>query len=260
VRAPRVTDPRIHFESFGAGRPIMLVHGWGTDLRHHWVATGWVDALRAVRRVIAIDCRGHGRSEKPREQAAYGYRAMSTDVLRVMDELGIETADFLGYSLGAFMGVCLLADDRQRFSSMVLGGIGDETPKSAAACLAIAAGLRAPDPEAISDPIGRAARAYAAANPKNDLEALALSALQMWPEGFPLELAGPALAEVDIPVLVVNGADDQPYVRSDERLVAAIPGARLVRIPGADHASTVAHPLFRETVVEFLRGVRSSTP
>lgn len=250
-----MTDPRIHFEYFGAGPPIVLVHGWGSDLRHNWVATGWVEALSSIRRVIALDCRGHGRSEKPHEQAAYGYRAMSRDVLRVMDELGIERADFLGYSLGAFMGVCLLADDRRRFSSMVLGGIGDETLKSAAACIAIAKGLRAPDPEAIRDPVGRAARAYADANPDNDLEALALSALQMWPEGFPLELGGAALAQVDIPVLIVNGDDDQPYVRSDERLVAAIPGARLVRIPGADHGSAVANPRFRDAVLGFLSGL-----
>ena len=116
----------------------------------------------------------------------------------------------------------------------------------------IAAALRAPDPDAITNPIGRAARAYASANPDNDLEALALSALQMWPEGFPLELGGPALADVDVPVLVVNGADDQPYVRSDERLVKEIPGARLARIAGADHGTALTYPRFRELALEFL--------
>ncbi len=244
---------QIHYTSFGAGRPIVLVHGWGTDLQHNWVETGWVEALRPIRRVIALDCRGHGLSAKPRAQAVYGYRAMSGDVLGVMDQLGIAKADFLGYSMGAFMGVCLLADHRERFGSMILGGIGDETPKSAGACVPIASGLRAADPDAIVDPIGRAARAYAAANPNNDLEALALSALEMWPEGYPLQLAGSGLKDVDIPVLVVNGSEDQPYVRSDERLVAAIPGARLCRIPGADHLTAVADPRFREAALDFLR-------
>lgn len=255
-----MTEPRIHCETFGAGPPIVLVHGWGASLRRNWVDTGWVDALCGLRRVVALDCRGHGRSDKPREQAAYGYRAMSRDVLRVMDALGIAKADFLGYSLGAFMGACLLGDARERFTSMVLGGIGDETPASAAACVPIAAALRARDPGAIADPIGRAARAFVDADPDSDREALALAALQMWPEGFPRALAGPRLADVDIPVLVVNGADDQPYVRSDERLVAAIPGARLVRIPGADHFSAATHPRFREAVFEFLRGVQTSPP
>jgi pimeloyl-ACP methyl ester carboxylesterase len=246
---------RIHYQSFGAGRPIVLAHGWGSDLQHHWLATGWVEALSAIRRVIALDCRGHGRSDKPHDQTRYGYRDMSRDVLSVMDRLEIAKADFLGYSLGAFMGVCLLGDAGHRFSAMVLGGIGDETPSSSHACIGIAAALRAPHPDAIVDPLGRAARAFAAANPANDLEALALSALQMWPEGYPLELGGAGLSAVDLPVLVVNGADDQPYVRSDERLVAAIPGARLARIPGADHFTAVADPRFRALAIDFLSAV-----
>ncbi len=246
---------RIHYRSIGAGRPIVLVHGWGSDWRHNWQATGWVEALRRIRRVIALDCRGHGRSDKPHEQAAYSYRSMSRDVLRVMDRLEIETADFFGYSMGAFMGACLLDEAPRRFRAMVLGGIGDETPESSGACHAIAAGLRAPDASAISDKMGRAARAFVAVNPHSDLEALALSALQMWPEGYPLKLAGNRRAELKLPVLVVNGADDQPYVRSDERLVAAIPGARLQRIPGTDHLSVVGDPRFRAAVIGFLSGL-----
>jgi hypothetical protein len=53
-------------------------------------------------------------------------------------------------------------------------------------------------------------------------------------------------------LLVVNGADDDPYVRSDERFVAEIPGARLVRIPGRDHRSVVPDPRFKGAVIEFL--------
>jgi pimeloyl-ACP methyl ester carboxylesterase len=243
---------QIHYECFGAGRPIVLAHGWGSDARHNWLRTGWVDALSAIRRVIALDLRGHGLSAKPHEQAAYGYRAMSRDVLRVMDELEIVRADFLGYSLGSFIGACLLGDAPRRFSAMVLGGIGDETPASSAACTVIAAALRAPRAEDVSDPVGRVYREFVAANPHSDLEALALSALQMWPEGYPLALAGSRLSDVDLPVLVVNGADDLPYVLTDERLVAAIPGARLVRIPGRDHMSVVADPRFRAAVIDFL--------
>jgi pimeloyl-ACP methyl ester carboxylesterase len=244
---------RIHYESFGAGRPIVLVHGWGSDLQHNWVQTGWVEALCAVRRVVALDCRGHGLSDKPHAPAAYGYRAMSRDVLRVMDQLGIERADLLGYSMGSFMGACLLGDAPQRFGAMALGGIGDETAESAGACRAIAAALRAPRDALPADPLGRAVRAFVLANPHNrDLEALALSALQMWPEGYPLALAGPRLAALDLPVLVVNGADDRPYVASDERFVMAIPGARLVRIPGRDHLSTVGDARFKSAVIEFL--------
>ena len=66
---------------------------------------------------------------------------------------------------------------------MVLGGIGDETEESAAVCHLIAASLRADDPSEIADPVGRAYRRYVDADPTNDREALAVAALQMWPDG-----------------------------------------------------------------------------
>ena len=242
----------IHYECFGAGTPLVLAHGWGSDLAHNWQRTSWVDALATQRRVIAFDSRGHGRSAKPREQRLYGYRAMSRDVIAVLDHAGISRADFFGYSLGAFLGVCLLVDEPARFRAFVLGGIGDETPQSAAAGAEIAKALRG---EPTSHPLAKATRAFVAANPTSDFEALALSAAEMWPQGYPRALGGSALADVRAPVLIVNGAEDHPYVASDERLASAIPSARLVRIPGRDHLSVVADARFRDIVLEFLAEV-----
>jgi pimeloyl-ACP methyl ester carboxylesterase len=112
--------------------------------------------------------------------------------------------------------------------------------------------LRAPDPSRITDPLGVGYRMYAAADPDNDLEALAISALQMWPEGYPLKLGGEGLGRVRIPVLIVNGSEDHPYVDSDELLADAIPGAQLVTLPGADHLGAVMHPGFKDAVRGFL--------
>ena len=242
----------IHYEQFGEGRPIVLVHGWGADAKRNWIDTGWVAALERVRRVIMLDCRGHGRSDKPLTQHSYGYRAMSEDVLQVMDELGLHEADLFGYSMGAFMAVALLGHHGERFTSVVMGGIGDENERSEAACIVIADALRSHDPALITDPLGRAYRAFVDADPNNDREALALAALQMWPEGHPLDLGGAGLREVDVPVLVVNGADDHPYVDSAHRLVAALRRARLVTIPATDHLSVVTDERFKTAVLDFL--------
>lgn len=245
---------KIHYQTFGAGAPMILVHGWGSDTQRNWVDAGWVDALKADRLLISIDVRGHGDSDKPHDQTAYAYAAMSRDVLGVMDHLGIAKADLMGYSMGSFMGAWLLGHRADRFTAMILGGIGDETEASKDACLAIADALRAPDVASIKDPLGRGYRAYVASNPKNtDLEALALSALQMWPEGYPVELGGEGLAKANIPVLIVNGDQDHPYIDSDERLAAVLPNARIVEIPGANHLSAVTHPKFKEAALEFLR-------
>jgi len=242
----------IHFEHRGEGPAIVLMHGWSASTRTNWEAPGWIERLRPLRRVVGVDVRGHGASDKPHEQSRYGYAAMAHDVLAVMDHLEIERADFVGHSLGAFSGVHLLGHHSDRFGAFVLMGIGDETPESLAVLPVITEALRAASPEAIEDPIGRAYRGIVDGDPRNDREALALAALQMWPEGFPLELGGPGLGRTDNPVLVLNGSDDRPYVESDERLVAAIPGARLSRIPGADHLGPVLDPRFQDAAAVFL--------
>jgi pimeloyl-ACP methyl ester carboxylesterase len=243
---------KIYYETSGEGDPVILVHGWGSSIKHNWVNTGWVETLDARRRVVSLDVRGHGESDKPHDQAVYSYARMSRDVLHVMDHLGIAKADFIGYSMGSFMGVSLLGHARERFTSMILGGIGDETDQSLAALPKLVAGLRAKEGSRITDPVASGYRAYARADERNDLEALALSALQIWPEGFPLQLGGPGLADVDIPILIVNGANDHPYIDTVHRLVGAIPGARLAVIPDRDHLSVVTDPRFKHEALAFL--------
>jgi pimeloyl-ACP methyl ester carboxylesterase len=245
---------RIHHEVTGEGHPIVLVHGWGLGSERNWVDTGWVAALAAVRRVVTLDVRGHGRSDKPLDPAAYGYRAMSADVVQVLDELGIERADYLGYSMGAFIGAALLGSHPERFTSMVLGGIGDETAESAAACVGIAAALGTDDPSTIADPVGRASRAFVDLDPTSDREALAVAALAMWPDGHPLDLAGPIGADADVPVVVVNGGDDHPYVDTAPAFVAALRDAKHVVLPGVDHMTALFDPGFRTAVLELLDG------
>lgn len=249
----RSGDLRIHYEVHGEGAPLILVHGWSGSIALNWQLPGWIDALRSEGQVIAIDIRGHGDSDKPHDPEAYGYAAMSEDVIAVMDHLGIARADFVGYSLGAFVGAYLLGHELDRLTSAVLMGIGDEDEESLAMAPRIAAALRAASPTEIQDPEAAAYRAIVDLDPRNDREALAVAALAMWPEGFPIELGGAGLADVDIPVLILNGSEDIPYARTDDALAAAIPGSRLVEIPGADHLGVVTDVRFRDEVLSFLR-------
>lgn len=209
-------------------------------------------AIQSVRQVFALDCRGHGKSDKPYDQKAYSYSVMAQDVICLMDHLNIAKVDLFGYSMGACMAVYLLGHNRERLSSVIMGGIGDETEESKEARF-IAEALRVKDPAQIADPLGRGYRTYVDSNPNNDREALALSALQMWPEGYPIQLGGVGLADVDIPVLIINGEDDEPYVRSDNKLADAIPGAQLVRIPNKDHISVIIDQQFKREVLRFLK-------
>ncbi len=86
----------------GAGDPVLLVHGFASNHAVNWVNTMWVKTLtRAGYRVIALDNRGHGQSEKLYEPAAYTPAVMAEDARRLLDHLGIERADVMGYSMGA---------------------------------------------------------------------------------------------------------------------------------------------------------------
>ena len=98
----RSGDVSLAFVDEGKGDPIVLIHGFASNLRVNWESTGWISALvSAGRRVIALDNRGHGKSDKPHEREAYGTPVMADDVIHLLDHLSISRADLMGYSMGA---------------------------------------------------------------------------------------------------------------------------------------------------------------
>lgn len=74
----------------------------------------------------------------------------------------------------------------------------------------------------------------------------------MWPDGYPLVLLGSDLQRADLPVLIVNGENDHPYVDSADQLAQALPDARHVRIPATDHLTVVPDERFKQAVMQFL--------
>ena len=84
---------RIHYEVAGSGDPLVLYHGL-TGSGERWRDTGYVASLSDAHHLILIDARGHGGSDKPRDQAAYGRRRQATDVVAVLNDLEIATARF----------------------------------------------------------------------------------------------------------------------------------------------------------------------
>lgn len=115
----------IHYEVFGEGKPIVLVHGFASSQQHNWVSTGWIDTLTTVRQVVALDCRGHGQSGTPQGAGAYAPDAMCDDVIAVMDHLDIARADLFGYSMGAGIALRLLVAHPERFATAIVGGVGE---------------------------------------------------------------------------------------------------------------------------------------
>ncbi len=112
---------RIHYQVVGDGPALMLHHGtMGSG--DSWRLDGYVAALEASYRLILVDARGHGGSDKPHDRALYTGSHFAGDVFAVLDDLGLETTLFWGYSLGARIGFEAANIAPERFSAFILGG------------------------------------------------------------------------------------------------------------------------------------------
>ena len=113
---------RIAYEVVGDGNPLMLVPGFSQS-RGDWKQTGLVEAfVNAGRKVILVDPRGHGSSDKPHDPAAYRSAAVATDLIAVMDRLEIAVADVLGYSRGAWIAIATAIHHPERVRAVIGGG------------------------------------------------------------------------------------------------------------------------------------------
>jgi pimeloyl-ACP methyl ester carboxylesterase len=114
---------RIHYIVEGEGEPVLLIHGFSVDIGRNWGAPGIIKALSRDYRVIALDNRGHGQSDKPHDPKKYGAE-MTEDAVRLLDHLKIDKAHVVGYSMGARITAELLASHPDRLLTATLGGFG----------------------------------------------------------------------------------------------------------------------------------------
>src|SRR4051812_16051972 len=87
----------LHYDASGTGDPVLLVHSLGFD-GSLWQSVGVTDALiQAGRSVVALDLRGHGRSQRWHEPARYGIDTMARDIASLVDLLGLQAVDLAAY-------------------------------------------------------------------------------------------------------------------------------------------------------------------
>jgi pimeloyl-ACP methyl ester carboxylesterase len=112
---------RIRYEVVGEGPPLVLHHQTLGSLED-WQDFGYLAALKCDRRLVLVDARGHGASDKPHDPSAYDLSLRVGDVTAVLDDLGIRQADYFGYSLGGWIGFGMAKYAPQRIRSLILGG------------------------------------------------------------------------------------------------------------------------------------------
>jgi pimeloyl-ACP methyl ester carboxylesterase len=167
---------------------------------------------------------------------------MAGDVARLLDQVDVPAADYLGYSMGARIGLQVVLEFPTRVRRAVLGGIG--TAGAIESADAIAEAFLGAEPT--SDPVAETFYRFASARPTNDLKALAACITGLRPVRDPA-----LLAAIQTPILIVVGDRDELAVDAPE-LVELMPSSHLVTIPGRDHMGTVPAKEFKQAAIEFL--------
>lgn len=237
---------RIAYLDEGDGEPILLIHGFASNIAANWIDPQWVRTLtQAGRRVIALDNRGHGESDKLYEPERYGAPEMAEDARRLLDHLGIERADVLGYSMGARIAAFLAFAHPERVRSVIFGGLGINMVRGMIGSGPLAKALEAPRLEDVTNDTARSFRIFAEQT-KSDLKALA-ACMRGPREKVPREKLG----EITVPVLVAVGSKDV-IGGSGAALAELIPSAQFLEITGRDHMKAVGDSRFKQGVLDFL--------
>ena len=220
---------RIYFEVEGAegAAAVVMHHGFLADLES-WRERGFVDMLRDRFRILLMDSRGHGRSDKPREPKAYDHRTRVMDVVSVLNANDVRQAHYLGYSMGGMVGFSAMIYAPQRFLSFTIGGAQPMyDPKRRAERMAV------PFREYYEGALKRndAVRAAFEAG-RHDVEAL---------EACRESLAGWNGAEQAVrvmkqPVLLYAGTKDTPH-EGALRARELNPNLRVIELEGDDHSA-----------------------
>jgi pimeloyl-ACP methyl ester carboxylesterase len=226
--------------------PILLIHGFASTHAINWVNPSWVKTLTdAGRRVVALDNRGHGESEKLYDPALYATPLMAADARRLLTHLGIGLVDVMGYSMGARIAAYLALEEPKRVRSLVFGGLGFHLVEGGGLSPAIAEAMEAPSLEALADPTQRVFRAFAEQT-KSDRAALAACI-----RGSRQTLTPGEVREIAAPTLVAVGTKDG-IAGDPHRLAALLPKGRALDIPGRDHNLAVGDKVFKKAVLTFL--------
>ena len=236
-----VDGAQIWWASFGAGEPVILLHG-GAGNSEHW--GNQIPALAEKYRVIVVDARGHGRST--RTDAPYSYHRMAEDLLAVMDALELKQASLVGWSDGGVLGLDLAVNHPDRVKKLFAFGANYDLT-----------GMKAGGgPHAtFGTYFGKCASDYARLSPTpKDYKAFNDALSKMW-KGQP-NFKPADLAKITAATACADGEHDeiikQDHVRAMARL---IPDGQVVLIPEASHFALWQRPdAFNKAVLDFLEG------
>jgi len=262
VPTVKVNDVEVYYKESGSGsETIVFSHGLLMD---HSMFEAQRAAFAGRYRVIAYDHRGQGQSQAPENSQSPDMETLTTDAATLIQALNAAPCHFAGLSMGGFIGMRLAVRHRALLRTLTLMNTGAQAePWSSRMRYGILAQLVrvvGPGPftgVAVKELFGHTTRhnpaqramldewkAKLRRRPRNVAEALlgVMARSAVSPD---------ELRTIGCPTLVIAGEDDTPQpVPNSERLAAFIPGARLVRVPGCGHSSSLEAP---EAVIKAMR-------
>ena len=244
-------DCQLHYEEYGSGTPLLLVHGLGSS------TLDWeyqVPVLSQQHRVISLDLRGHGRSDKPRER--YSIAGFAEDVAALIEHLNLAPVHLVGISMGGMTGFQVGVDYPELLKSLTIVNSAPEVkikrPKDVLMVIQRWTFSRLLSLETIGKKLGRLLF------PKAEQVELRLKVERRWPmndkRAYLASLNAiigwgvrERLARITCPTLVVTADHEYTPVASKQAYVEELPNARLLVVQDSRRATPMDQPEFFNT-------------
>jgi pimeloyl-ACP methyl ester carboxylesterase len=230
---------KIYYETSGKGEAVILIHGFivnSQSWKHTALYTGLINNGY---KVVLLDQRGNGRSDKPHDSTAYDNDAEAKDIMALTKKLGVKKYSAIGYSRGSIIVSRLLILDKN-IQKGVIGGMGsDFTNPVWPRRIMFYHALRGDSVPELKELVNNVKR--------QGLDQMALAYLQRSQPSTSKE----ALSKIKQPVLVICGDHDDDN-GSAKALASLIPGAMFITTPGV-HNDANQSKEFSEAVISFLQ-------
>jgi len=220
---------KIHYLTAGTtGSWVVLIHGYSDSAQRMWFTTGIAPALAKTHRVVAIDNRNHGESDKPQP----GGTGRAQDVVELMDHLKIQKAHIHGYSMGGGITGQLLSLIPDRFITAGFGGSGLTETDADLRAKASAMDDKLPKAQGRdAEAMDRFRSRVASARPATGAAAA--------PPPQPPATPAVDLSKLSIPIIAINGSFDNPYSKT-HRLWREAKTFQNVILPEKTHLTAIA--------------------
>jgi pimeloyl-ACP methyl ester carboxylesterase len=245
---------KIHYMVLGEGTPVILIHGYTGNAEGNWFRNGIAQALAKNHQVVALDCRNHGKSDKPQPNG-WG---RAEDVVELMDHLKIQKAHFHGYSMGGAIVGQLMAKIPERFITAGFGGSGipETDPEWRAKVPADKEGRDPQETEA--NQLLRISRLMDSGLSREEAEKQAKSPAPARPASPAPARPAPVvldLTKITFPVIAINGELDRPNAKTT-RMKRELKNFKNVVLPGKSHLTAIVSPYmpkeYLESTVKFI--------